>query len=180
MFTIILNTYILIPIIIFGAGVQMSNLDKVAEDFLHLMGYMRTHYLRPAEQITRLRFSPGHFHALAHILRRGSFSMSELAAEMMISKQQLTPIVDRLVEAGVVVRQPDENDRRLVRIEVTEQGRSVYREIGIRIKDNFKERLSAIPERQLNELEQLLPRIMEILNEYAGSPPGGCCKHCSK
>lgn len=148
----------------------MSNLDRVVDDFLSLLGYMRTHYLRPVEQITRLRFSPGHFHALSVIFHRGSFTMSELASEMMISKQQLTPIVDRLVDAGMLIRKHDETDRRLVRIELSNQGRETFKEIGSQIKDSFRSRLILIPDSQLEELEQLLPRIMEILREYVPVP----------
>lgn len=154
----------------------MSNLDKVVGDFLALMDYMRTYHLRPAEQIARMRFSPGHFHALSLIFHRGSFSMSELAAEMMISKQQLTPLIDRLVEEGMVVRLADKSDRRLVRIELSDAGRSIYREMGNQIRDNLKQRLSQIPDRHLNELEQLLPRITDILKCYVPAPPCSCSK----
>lgn len=155
----------------------MSNLDKVVDDFMVLMGYMRTYYFRPAEQFTRLHFGHSHMHALAHIAKRGSCTMRELASELMVSKQQLTPLVDRMVEAGQVVRKPDENDRRLVRIELSDKGREMFKEMGASLKNNFRERLSQIPDSELDQLELMLPRIHKILQDANGG--GSSCKENS-
>lgn len=141
----------------------MSNLDKVVEDFLALMSYMRTYYLRPAEHFTRMRFGHSHMHALALIARRGSCTMRELASELMVSKQQLTRLVDRLVEAEQVVRKPDESDRRLVRLELSDKGRCMFKEMGAGLRNNFRGKLSKLPDSELDELEEMLPRIHQIL-----------------
>jgi len=146
----------------------MSNLDKVVDDFMVLLSYMRTYYFRPAEHFTRMRFGHSHMHALSLIAKRGSCTMRELAAELMVSKQQLTRLVDRMVEAGQVVRKPDENDRRLVRIELSDKGRSMFKEMGAGLKNNFREKLSKIPDSELDELEEMLPRIHKILQNANG------------
>ncbi|MEN6347954.1 MAG: MarR family transcriptional regulator [Syntrophomonas sp.] len=155
----------------------MSNLDKVVDDFMVLMGYMRTYYFRPAEHFTRLHFGHSHMHALSLIARRGSCTMREMAAELMVSKQQLTQLVDRMVEAGQVVRKPDENDRRLVRIELSDKGRNMFKEMGARLKSSFREKLSQIPDSELDQLELMLPRIHKILQDANGG--GLSCKEDS-
>ncbi|MEQ8174585.1 MAG: MarR family transcriptional regulator [Syntrophomonadaceae bacterium] len=150
----------------------MSNLNKVVDDFMGLLSYMRTYYFRPAEHFTRMRFGHIHMHALSFIAKRGSCTMRELAAELMVSKQQLTQLVDRMVDAGQVVRKPDENDRRLVRIELSDKGRSMFKEMGAGLKNNFREKLSQIPDSELDELEDMLPRILKILEKANGGRPG--------
>lgn len=143
----------------------MSNLDKVVDDFMALLSYMRTYYFRPAEQFARVRFGHIHMHALSLIAKRGSCTMRELAAELMVSKQQLTRLVDRMVESGLVLRKPDDNDRRLIRIELSDKGRCVFKEMGAGLKNNFREKLSQIPDSELDELEEMLPRIHNILRK---------------
>lgn len=142
----------------------MSNLENIADEFLALMGYIRRQYFKPAEQIARSRLSPAQFQAISLLYHKKSIPMSELADEMKISKQQLTPIIARLIETDMVARKEDENDRRVVNIEITEHGRSIFQALFARMKINLTEKLSAIPEDELHELKQLLVRMREIIN----------------
>lgn len=127
------------------------------------MAFMRDKFIRPAELITRSRISHVQFYAISVLRRSGSLSMSELANEMRISKQQLTPLVYKLIDNGLLVRKTDEKDRRIVRIEVTEIGGSMYEEILSEIKLAIIEKLGTLPKMELNELEHMLKRIYAIL-----------------
>ena len=141
----------------------MSNSDNVAVEFLSLLAHIRDNYFKPAEQIARSQLSPTQFHAISILYRKGSLPMSELAADMKISKQQLTPIIARLNESNLVIRKSDNNDRRVVRIELNEPGRTIYKSLFARIKTNFIEKLSEIPDDELDELMQMVTRMQEIL-----------------
>jgi|BioPla2DNA2_1021312.scaffolds.fasta_scaffold51478_1 DNA-binding MarR family transcriptional regulator len=89
--------------------------------------------------------------------------MKELACRMMISKQQLTPLVSKLIDAGLVKRKTDENDRRVVLIEVTERGVQLHDELKTDIKRAFIKKISVLPEDQIDELEIALKKIQTIL-----------------
>lgn len=141
----------------------MSKMENVADEFLRLLEYIRDNYFKPAEQITRSRLSPAQFYAISILFRKDSLPMSELAAEMKISKQQLTPIIGRLIDDNLAVRKTDENDRRIVRIEIAELGRSIFKALSAQIKGNFTEKLSEIPDKELDELKQMVIRMQEIL-----------------
>lgn len=68
------------------------------------------------------------FDILATLRRNGPpFQMAPkaLMADAMLSSGAMTNRIDRLEAAGLVVRQPDPNDRRGVLVELTEQGRVV-------------------------------------------------------
>ncbi len=141
----------------------MTKLEKVVDNFMFLLTYMRQNYFRPAEQITRLKLSHAQFHAISFLALKGPLPMTELANKMAISKQQLTPLIYKLIESGWVVRRSDENDRRIVLIEITEEGLRTYTELKADIKHKFEEKLSELPENQLDELDDLLQRIQVIL-----------------
>lgn len=144
-------------------GAEIGNLENVADDFLSLLAYIRENFFRPLEQITRSRLSPIQYYAVSILYRKGSLSMSELASEMRISKQQLTPLICKLIDNSLLVKKIDENDRRIVHIAITESGRSKVEELWAEVKLTLAEKLSALPDMELDELGQMLKRIQEVL-----------------
>lgn len=149
----------------------MSKLEDVAGNFLSLLSYMRRNYFRHAEQIARLRLSPGQFHALSILSRQGPLSMMELAGEMRISKQQLTPLIGKLIDAGLVFRKRDEQDRRVVRIELTDDGVRTFTELRAEIKSAFTAKLGVLSEEELTELDHMLRHIQAILEGSQSETP---------
>jgi DNA-binding MarR family transcriptional regulator len=89
--------------------------------------------------------------------------MSELAHEMMISKQQLTPLVCKLLEQGLLARRADENDRRIVRLEISDRGRKKIAKLIKEGRQDLMKKLSVLPAGEMDELERMLKRTLEIL-----------------
>lgn len=82
------------------------------------MGAMRHHH---GEAISLI-----HLHVLGVIDRAGAPpSMRSLAEAIDASPASATGIVDRMERRGLVLRQRDEADRRIVRVEVTQAGRDL-------------------------------------------------------
>jgi DNA-binding MarR family transcriptional regulator len=48
-----------------------------------------------------------------------------LAQDLCVTPGNVTGIVDRLVEQGLVIRNPSPEDRRIIRVEATEKGRAL-------------------------------------------------------
>ena len=65
-----------------------------------------------------------HVQVLAMLEEMGSMSVSEISKRFGIAKPNITPLVDRLVNAGLVDRVRSETDRRVVNIVILEEGRS--------------------------------------------------------
>ena len=84
---------------------------------------------------------------------------------MKISKQQITPLICKLIDSGLVVREADEHDRRIVRIEITEAGRETVEDLMQEIKQVFIVKLEVLTDQDLDELGQMLRRIREILEQ---------------
>lgn len=89
--------------------------------------------------------------------------MSEIAAEMKISKQQLTPLIGKLINGGMVIRKADSQDRRIILIEISEEGKNAFEHLRLMIKTNITEKLAILPEEGLQELNGLLLRLRDIL-----------------
>lgn len=145
--------------------VRMNKAENVTDTFLLLFEKMHDKFLRPGEKITRPWLSSAQFHALTHLRRQGPLPISELANELKISKQQITPLICKLIDSGLVVREADEHDRRIVRIEITEAGRETVEDLMQEIKQVFIVKLEVLTDQDLDELGQMLRRIREILEQ---------------
>jgi DNA-binding MarR family transcriptional regulator len=102
--------------------------------------------------------------ALATVERLGSPTLGELAASEKVRPPSMTRIVVGLEEAGLVTRRVDDDDRRLVRVILTAEGRRVLqrsRSLRTAFLARRLRRLSP-PEREtLGELVRLLELLVE-------------------
>jgi DNA-binding MarR family transcriptional regulator len=57
---------------------------------------------------------------------RRRMRMNELAGAVVVSKSGLTTLVDRMQEAGLVAREPDDNDRRAIDVVLTKAGKARF------------------------------------------------------
>ena len=66
---------------------------------------------------------------LEYLSRQGSSPMNHLARFLKVSRPATTGLVDRLILQGLVKREEDKSDRRVVRVTVTPKGRKIIANI---------------------------------------------------
>jgi DNA-binding MarR family transcriptional regulator len=94
-------------------------------------------------------------------LRHGSCSTpGELSSELELSSGAMTNRLDRLEEAGLVRRVPDPDDRRGVKIEVTEAGKRIWTESTAAQAQKEIHVASALTKREQTQLNTLLRKLM--------------------
>lgn len=106
------------------------------------------------------------FDMIAELARmeRGSATFVELSRHLMVTSGNLTGIVDRLEEHGLVRREPGKSDRRVVRICLTEKGQRVSREIIPRHRQHVAELFGTMTQSDLRTLQDLLGRLRDTLH----------------
>ena len=90
----------------------------------------------------------------------GPMTMSELSDKLLVSNGNVTGLVSRLVEDGMMTREVDRDDRRTQRVELTRAGRTAFRAMAIeheKLVDSLFDNLSDA------QMEELL-RLTTILN----------------
>jgi len=92
--------------------------------------------------------------ALSVVVFGGPLSLAELAAEEQVRAPTMTRIVEALVQAGLVTREADPSDRRMVRISATETGRALLLEGRRRRVRALAARLSGLAESERRALER--------------------------
>lgn len=94
-----------------------------------------------------------------------AMTMSELAKVMVISKPNLTPVIDRLIEDGYVERRPGPKDRRKLVISLTDQGRAYLEEVEAKMKEHTADKLESLTEEDLDALNEASGKIIEIIRK---------------
>ena len=95
--------------------------DDVLEGLAPMMAYQRRSMMRIWQDRS---LSKLHLHVLTLLDHHGPLPMSRLAALVDVSLSNMTGIVDRLEQHGMVERARDDRDRRLVLVRTTPTGRS--------------------------------------------------------
>jgi len=129
----------------------MSEADSTRKARLRLwLGLLRT--TRFVENALReeMRLAYGHtlprFDVLSVLEHNGSgLQMSELSQQLMVSNGNVTVIVDRLVQDGLVERVPVEGDKRATLVRLTPRGRETFAEMAAAHEGWVDRLLSPIP-----------------------------------
>jgi DNA-binding MarR family transcriptional regulator len=98
--------------------------------------------------------------ALAIVNRLGACTMNELAEFTAIDRTTLTRSVDSLVAQGWVTRGADANDRRVVRVQLTDAGREVFRRVRGDMRDYNRWLLDGLSDEDQRQLRALLQRLL--------------------
>jgi MarR family transcriptional regulator, transcriptional regulator for hemolysin len=97
---------------------------------------------------------------------RGPLSQSELADRLAVEGATMVAMVDRLVKAGLVVREPSTTDRRIKRVVLTPAGNLLYDKVRTEAAAFRKELLANMDPKKLliaTELLEVLQGIIDTL-----------------
>jgi len=85
--------------------------------------------------------------------------MSELSSQLLVSNGNVTAIVSRLVEDGLITRTQDKSDRRILRVRLTPKGRRDFRLMAAEHEKWIERLLSDLADTEINHLLAGLSRV---------------------
>lgn len=131
---------------------------------LPIMAYRFSRLAAQNGELCELRCVSGlQKYALFILYKKGRHNMSELAEQLLITRQQLTKLVDALVEKGLAERGDDPGNRRHVMITLTESGRRCM-EASVNNKlDALSKLLSALSDDDAKRFADAIKVIKEVL-----------------
>ncbi len=112
----------------------------------------------------RLKYgrTDGYYQILGILVSLGPMPISEIGKQLHISKPNMTPLIDKLVEDGWVKRSRSDKDRRVINVEITEEGKKFLFEARKVVEENIKENLSDLNEEELQTLNESLENIKKL------------------
>lgn len=103
--------------------------------------------------------------AIAHIARQEGCNQTVLADVLEVKPITLTRLIDRLVEAGWIVRQPDQRDRRAMQLYLTEKARPLLKTMLEKSLQTRAKALQGVSEDEFASLFNTLKKMKTNLNE---------------
>ena len=113
------------------------------------------------------------FHAMVRLNQPDTQAptMSELAKELDIPKQQLTKLVNGLESKGLVKRQHDSVNRRQVHLYITPSGSAIMHQLKQAMLDCTVTGLTSFSKEELYDLTCCLERLSQLLKKFRPEPP---------
>ena len=103
--------------------------------------------------------------ALATVEKHGPITLGDLAAFEQVQPPSMTRIVARLEEQGYVVREPDADDKRVVRVRVTPNGIEVLAAMRTRRTAFLAQRVERFTDEERAALAAAIPLLERILED---------------
>jgi len=159
-----------------GEDVYIGQIDEIVHGFMHLwtrFGAILPHELAKIRQNLE-GVSPTSeiypdtdyelFFRVSSVLSRGnSLTMGELSNALAVPLSTATRIIDLLVDRGYVHRLPDPDDRRVVRIALTEEGNELHGIISTYIRQRIEHIMTGLTDVERTTLFALIFKIASIL-----------------
>jgi MarR family transcriptional regulator for hemolysin len=95
---------------------------------------------------------------------REPLSQSELADRLAVEGATMVAMVDRLVKAGMVIREPSTTDRRVKRVVLTQAGNLLYDKVRTEAAAFRKELLAGMDPKKLLIATELLEGLQGIID----------------
>ena len=147
-------------------------LSEMDDERIHLMGLLIRTHRRLTETLGReMEQTAGiplvFFNVLIHVAAApdGRVTMSQLSAEVALTTGGVTRLVDRMVDAGLVVRQNCPSDRRSIHVVLTPEGRSVLdRAITVHVEGIDRHLVAHLDDGDRVALEAVLTKLLDSDN----------------
>ncbi|WP_246940982.1 MarR family winged helix-turn-helix transcriptional regulator [Bacillus pinisoli] len=111
------------------------------------------------EILNQYTITPPQFVALQWLLENGDMTIGELSNKMYLACSTTTDLIDRMEKNQLVVRVKDENDRRVVRIHLLEEGARIIEDVIDKRQGYLAEVLSSFTKDEIVVLEKLLSKL---------------------
>jgi DNA-binding MarR family transcriptional regulator len=108
------------------------------------------------------------YRACTGIYPHGSISMGSFSSALGVPLSTATRIADWLFDRGYIQRMPDPDDRRVVKIALTETGQELYKAIDRYMRQRLLQILSSLTEEERTTLLTLIGKVVAKLKEAAG------------
>ncbi|MFL6549061.1 MAG: MarR family winged helix-turn-helix transcriptional regulator [Povalibacter sp.] len=115
-----------------------------------------------ARTVAEGEIRPGMFSALALTRANPGIAQVELAAELGIDKASMVTLMDRLEDAGWILRTRSSEDRRRQSITLTAEGERTYKSLKREMLDHERKFAELFSDRERDQLVRLLQRFQRV------------------
>jgi DNA-binding MarR family transcriptional regulator len=150
-----------------GGKMREEILGTVAGDLLSVPPLILRMLRRKLIRTTLAGIEPDinlpHFEVMRVLQEEGTLHVAEIGEKLQIAKAQMTHLINRLVELGLVARQMGDADRRTLNIALTERGRKLMEEHETNLVKAVREYMASLTDADMETLSESLRNLRDIL-----------------
>ena len=139
---------------------EKKELSRLILEACPILMHKLLHSYHPPK--TEVRLIRSQWKALLMLRFADKPNMSQLSNFVNMEKGSVTTVVDSLITLGLVERIPDEQDRRKIRLALTESGRSTVKACRESFQQHIEKKLKVLNEAEINLLFQSLETVQSL------------------
>ena len=134
---------------------------SLSQQFVEIMVLLHNNFGRQ----TQVPLPLNQFGVLCVLMDTQGLTITDISRQLNISKQQMTNIIDKLVNAGYVSKEPDPVDRRRLVITISRKGKKLLEEHMEQFRQRFESHAQNLTRDERQELATILRRYYELINK---------------
>lgn len=138
------------------------NRNKTIE---YLLDYMPLFHKKIFRQVRFNKLPRQHLHLLLHIKKDNGKPMHYYGQKLLISRPNMTTLADKLIKEGLLKRQADENDRRIIDLIITPKGEKFLKLYRGHLKKSITKRLGLLEDKDIERLNKNFDDIRTIFSK---------------
>ena len=142
-------------------------LEGIVQNFISIIPLFKKKLLHDSCKFDKGNLNHSHFQILTVLKKYGKSPISDVAKKLFISTPNMTKLLNKLIEEGMIERIPGEKDRRVINIDLTEKGNTYIENRFFEIQSSLIDKISSLPEDKLDKLNDSLLTLKEVLNEIS-------------
>jgi len=141
-----------------------SQPDPIREIVYLIRKLMQAGALYSKELNKKYNVSAPQLATLRVLLHDGAMPPSQIAKQIMVNSSTLTGVIDRLEKKGLVSRLRNDPDRRIIRVELTEAGRTLAENAPPPIQVKIVKGMRRLEQTEREKIIQSLTRLAEMID----------------
>jgi DNA-binding MarR family transcriptional regulator len=144
---------------------RIPEIERHIIEFRNLFVQLFKKMVKSSGKLAGVRFSPSQMRALAAFHEDREYRMGELSKIAQVTMPFMTEMVDGLVREGLLERVRDAEDRRVVKVKLSSQGRNIHK-LFVKTRSREMESIFAkLDRKDQTELLKTLQKMSEILKK---------------
>ena len=134
---------------------------SLSQQFVEIMVLLHNNFGRQ----TQVPLPLNQFGVLCALMDTQGLAIIDLSRQLNISKQQMTNVIEKLLTAGYVSKNPDPKDRRRFVVTISDKGEKLLAEHMEQFRQRFEIHARNLNTDERQELASILRRYYELINK---------------
>lgn len=146
-----------------NTNVVQSNAEKLAWQILTVAPVLKKRLFRPDFEQDTNQLPLSYAQVLATLSIEESMTVTEISERFDIAKPNITPLIDRMIEAGYVKRVRNSTDRRVVHVFILDKGREKVTDMVASLKGTVQGWSKTMTDEDMGRVTDAIEVIRSIL-----------------